>query len=182
MINSYEAYLLFRALRIHYTNPKYDFHKNNGRVNNCSIAAFEKCSLIERNAYEKIARMKEPKTFMVGNMMFNPKKFAADFDNSYYFQYRKMLTNGRYLFDQDLQKLHKPFKSNFEGDVPPIMTLLLSDELSLYTACVLEKITGWTSNVTNPLLQEKLKWIKKSVDFFRYDVNLAKQSIINSMS
>src|SRR5690554_6148642 len=127
-MNQYEIYKLNRALKLHFTNEKYDFFEYRGRVN-VSPATYDKLAESEKNLYRNIAQLKEPKTYLVGNYIFNQEKYIRFFNNESYLLYKKHLINGEYIFQEDIKKLISPFRDNFlvesSNHIPIIIKLLM---------------------------------------------------------
>lgn len=181
-MNAYETYLQYTALRLHFTS-KYDYFKYKGAVKR-TVSNFETINPNERRLFENIAALKEPKTYLVGNFIFGESNYIRDFNNDNYLKYRKFLTNGDYYLKEDLGKMKKPLKDNFqledENDIPYISQLLMSDDITLYTGGVFNALIDWTSKVKNPLIKDQTGYINKTYKFFRIDLNKSKKIILES--
>lgn len=182
-MNAYEVYRIYNALRLHFTTD-YDFFKYKGAVRT-SASSFNKLPMHEMRAFEKISRLSEPKTYLVGNFLFNESNYIQFFDSKEYLKYRTYLTNGNYIFSEEIKKLKVPYGSNFNvelNSVPYILQLYLNDQISLYSICILDRIFRWSSKIDNPIFQEYIKKINKSRQFFKYDEQSAKRQLIENVN
>jgi hypothetical protein len=180
-MNSYEVYRAYLALRLHFTTD-YDFFKYKGAVKS-SESSFNKLNIRERSAMDSIAAMKEPRSYLIGNMMLGKESFIGSFTPDPYLKYRKFLTNGTYIFKEEVTHLKVPYGLNFkvdQGSIPYIMYLYSNEVVSLYTICVLQKAFKWLDQIDNPLLAQQVNRINKSVGFFKYDEAVAKKTLIDN--
>lgn len=184
-MNAFEIYQLYTALKLHFKNDKYDFFKYNGSTR-VTPATFNKLHESEQYQYAKISKLAEPKMYMVGNFLFNEKKYIRDFNEECYLDYRRFIVNGDYFFKNDLSKLKRPLPTNFNGenteDIPYIVKLLMTDEVSLHTACVFERLINWTDKTNNILIQNTVQQVKKSHRFFKIDLNNVKKILVEASS
>lgn len=183
-MNIVDLYRFYRATRTHFTTKTYDYFKHQGNIRgNFSIEAIEKLNFREKNRLKNISNLKEPKTYIVGNLIFNPSSFIGDFEEKYYLQYRKYITNGPYIFSDELQQLEIPLFKNFKVDtddqIPYIIRLYISEKVSLFTCCALHKLTGWADKIDNNLMIESyINKICKATGFFKIDPEQYKTLIV----
>ena len=182
-MNSYEVYKAYLALKLHFTDKKYDFFKYKGGIN-ASVTSFNKKPDNIKRAFETVSRMREPKTYLVGNFICGSETFIRNFNEDNYLKYRKFLTNGNYIFKQEIGSLKVPYKQNFGVDsketIPYIIHLVSSGSISIYTASILDRCFGWTDKVDNPLLDNLVMHINKSSRFFKFDSNKFKKILIDN--
>lgn len=177
-MNAFELYKIYIALRLHFSDVNYDFFKYKGRVN-ATIDSYKKLQPMEMRAFEKISSFKEPKTYMVGNFIFSNENYIRDFNEDRYLKYRKYIINGEYFFKEELNKLRLPLNSNFNietsEEIPYIIYLINSNQISIYTACIFNKLIKWANKTKNPLITTQVNKINKSQDFFKYDDRSVKE-------
>lgn len=182
-MNSFEVYKLYTALRLHFTSKKYDFFEYEGAINR-SPASFDKLKEHEKRLFLEVSRMREPKTYLVGNFLFNPSNYIRDFSDKYYIDYRKFVVNGEYIFKEELGKLKKPLSTNFSIDgsseIPYILVLMMEENISLYTACVFERLINWTNKVENEFVDDITSKVKKSHKFFKMNLESLKKIIVTT--
>ena len=183
-MNPYEVYRAYIALRLHFTSP-YDFFKYKGAVRTSSDS-YGKLPGHEVRTFEKISRLGESKTYLVGNFLFSGSTYINDFHDDPYIKYRRYLTNGFYLFKDEIKQLKVPYGQNFQvenSQTPYILYLFNNDKVSLYTLCVLQKAFKWIDKLDNPFFVDQCKIINKAIGFFKYDeLNSKRQLIDNAKS
>lgn len=177
-----EAYKTYTALNLHFKSKSYDYFEYKGAVR-ASASAFERLPGHEQRAFYTISTMREPKTYLIGNVLFNPNRYIKYFDEDHYLKYRTYLTNGSYLLKQDLMHLKSPFGVNFtiesEYDIPYIAKLLVEDKISLHTACILQYLTKWADKCHSPIIDDVLFQVRKSYRFFKLNEVEVKGMIID---
>lgn len=181
-MNAYEVYKLDQALRLHFTTKNYDFFKYGGKTR-VNETHFNRMSDGQLYTYQNIASMKEPKSYLVGNYIFNREKFIRSFNNDAYLRYRKYNISGIYTFKEDLGALKKPFGTNFtvenQDEIPEIIKLYMQEKISLYTLCATRKLMDWTAKLpSNMLTAETIDMITKTYRFFKIDALSCKQAVI----
>lgn len=182
-MNPYETYLLYSALRLHFTS-NYDYFRYKGAVRR-TPENFKRLSENEIRLFTNVSRLSEPKLYLAGNFIFNSSNYIRDFNEQNYMIYRKFLSNGEYGFKQDLVKFKSPLVANFKwqpGEIPHIIRLLMNEEVSIFTACVFETLTKWTHNgddQDNFLFEDHLKRVRKTHKFFKIDINKYKKAVID---
>lgn len=184
-MNPYEVYRLDTALRLHFTQDKYDFFKNGTHNRASAPKYFERMTEGEQYVFKRISEMKEPKTYLLGNYIFNKKKYIRSFDEDCYLKFRSCITNGPYILQQDLLYFKKPFGDNFtvekDSELPYIIGTYMRGKITFFTLCVMEKLTGWTAkSPVNILTQEVLRNTQKSFRFFKIPEKQCKQIILDS--
>lgn len=182
-MNPYEVYRLSNALRLHFTQAKYDFFKQGTHNRSSAPEYYDKLSIVDKNLYERISQMREPKTYLVGNYIFNESKFVRSFTEDGYLKYRAFNVNGRYNLQQDLKHFKPKFNDNITTnsteEFPFIINLYMRGKISLYTLCTIEKLTKWTDRVPpNILTESTIYQVKKSCNFFKIDETLSKETIL----
>ena len=170
-MNSFECYQYYCALRLHFKNNKYDFFKYDGKCG-VTIAKFNSLKEHEQRLFTKISRMREPKLYLVGNFIFNESNYIRDFNEDCYINYRKYITNGEYIFSEEIVTLKTPFRSNFavenQNGIPHIVYLASAEKIPLFTCCALQKMINWTDMVIhNPLFSDLIFKVNKSYRFFK---------------
>ena len=107
--------------------------------------------------------------FLVGNFVtedsVNPKWLTGEKAESNYKEWSKTLQSITRVFDQDLKKCieyHKPFGGLFKCETkthPPIVKLLLRNDISVVTAIILDSYLNWIE-FTNHEVSEDWIWPK----------------------
>lgn len=135
--------------------------------------------------FQNVSNVFEPKLYLAGNFIFNSSNFIRDFDENSYLTYRKFLTNGEYIFSEDLKKMGPSLRADLDfsnGQIPNIIQKLMSNEVSLFTACALEAMLGWThfgGDDSNILFDDIIKRVRKSHKFFKININTYKGIVVS---
>lgn len=181
-MNPYEVYRTYSALRLHFTNSQYDFFKYKGECG-INVARFNNLNDFERRQMLRVSTEKEPKTYLVGNFLFNKENYIKFFEQKPYLVYRSYLTNGEYIFSQEIGNLKEPFADNFiveNGQIPHIIYLINEGKISLFSACVLQQLVNWTDKIIdNVVLQTQAEKINKSYKFFKIDQTNVKKILLD---
>lgn len=138
----FEAYKLFLAVKMHFTQPQYDFFKYNGKVN-ANIQSFEKRR--DKYHFAKLAKHKDALGYLVaqyitGNFTGWIGDLFTDEAERVYTQCLARQQSITYYFNSDLQKLEDDFISYFkvkDGQHPPLLVLLKRGNISIETFTIL---------------------------------------------
>lgn len=102
----FDAYEMFMAVRLHFTNKSYDFNKYQGRVANLSADKFD----MRRDKYHfhKLSKRHDPLLLSVANIFVDPKTWVTDLFNEEaiqrYRRRRKVLDSLQYIISNDLKE------------------------------------------------------------------------------
>lgn len=179
-MNPFDVFQMDNSLRLHFTQKKFDFFTYGTNIKQNSLDRFEKIPDNVKYIYVNVSRMREPKTFLIGNYIYNKVKHIRSFNDDGYLKYRGCNTNGNYMLSEDIKLFKDDFKENFKGSQPHLLKLYFTEQIGLYTLSVMERILNWTSTIedniiTNGIISE----VKKSYKFFKIDDTEAKKIIIN---
>ena len=138
---------------------------------NCSHSSFLKRN--DRYFFHKLAKRystrPEFQDFLVGNFALedkiSPKWLTGDAAYENYNEWTKIQQSISRVFDQDLKtciEYHKPFGGLFKCETkthPPIVKLLLRNEISTVSAIILDSYLNWIE-FTNHEVSEDWVWPK----------------------
>lgn len=177
----YGAYLLFLALRTHFDNQRYDFFKNNGKLN-ATKQSYEKRN--DKAIFIKFAREYntiELRDFYIANLLQDRHYIAELLDESAKDEYNSYLRRQQslsYIYTDELGRIFdRGLKDPFTcGDhtFPPIVLLFLRGTVSIETMVILDDFLGFTTkfdkyyddDVIWPKISKK---ISKYRPFLKYD-------------
>lgn len=177
----YGAYLLFLALRTHFTNAKYDFFQMHGKLR------ATKESYLKRNDksfFDKLARdysCEELRDFYVANFLEDKHYVTELLDDAAernYREYQRRRQSLTYIFTSELEGLFdsgltRPFKLN-DGEYPDIVNLYLRHVLSPETLVIINDFIPFEEKFSK-YLSDDILWskvslkLKKYKPFVRYD-------------
>lgn len=138
----FEAYKLFLALKMHFTQPQYDFFKYNGKVN-ATIQSFEKRR--DKFHFAKLARHRDPMGYLVSQFIAGQftgwiGDLFTEESEQVYTQYLARQQSLTYTFQSDLGKLEEGFISRFrvkDGQHPDALVLFKRGIISIETLTIL---------------------------------------------
>lgn len=192
-MNGYQAYVMYLALKQHFTSDSYDYHKYNGKVR-ASLDSYE--SRHDKYYFQKLAKMHNTEKHLVGNLAYNPGLWIGDLleddaiKRGKYFQ--RMTESLSYIFKEDLKALEQDFAENFlvQGNkYPRLLDLYLTGQVTIATMVVLEKctkyISRWDKKIADPIFWPEIKKkILKISGFFSIDehkyMTIVKEHFANS--
>jgi hypothetical protein len=170
----YGAYLLFLALRTHFTNAKYDFFQMHGKLR------ATKESYIKRNDksfFDKLARdysCENLRDFYVANFLEDKHYVTELLDDTAernYREYQRRRQSLTYIFTSELEGLFdsgttRPFKFN-DGEYPDIVNLYLRHVLSPETLVIINDFIPFEDKF-NKYLSDDILWSKVSLKLRKY--------------
>jgi len=190
-LNPLECYRTYIAIKNHFTQKKYDFHKYNGHVK-ASLQSFYKRK--DRFWFEKMSRTKteeEIKNFFVANFALSPDPQTLWIGEiikngeSNYLKWKKRIESLTYMFKDQCDIIFTDSDlSSFEvkgSRHPKIVKLYLSDKVSLETLIILDKILHFTKiydkKLVDPIWEFTSMKIKKYSPFIYIDVKKYKSIV-----
>lgn len=162
-MNGFEAYKTYLGLKLHFSEPSYDFSKYNGKVK-ASVASFNNRK--DRLFFERLSTQKKDNEiidFFVSNFtsLDDPSKlWIGDIirdGNKNYIEWQKRIQSLSYIFEQELKNVFegKNFLDLIEikgNRHPQIFKEYLMKNLSLETLVILDKILKITEKFDPVLL------------------------------
>jgi len=197
VVNPYEVYVTYLALKRHFSSEQYDYFKYNGKIR-CSEESFKKCR--ERFFFEKLSRKKKPQEiidFFVSNFVAvdNPSSlWIGDIvknGEAVYKESQKIRESLSYIFEQDLRELtdnnHLYELVKVEGSKhPKIIKLFLNKNIRFETFFILIKCLDLTEKydqaLEDPIWKIISNKISKYENFFRGDLSKYKSIIRKHIS
>ena len=153
-----DCYRTYLAMKQHFTNPKFDFFKYDGKVKAREEKYQERADFY---VFETLARKlsdQEVREYMLASFIFagDPTKvWIGDIKRSgrdHWLAWQKQQGSLTYSFKEDLDRLSihleaskLPFNSLFEtsGGHPPLLRLLIKKEISLESFIILDMMLGF---------------------------------------
>lgn len=180
--SGYGAYLLFLALRTHFTKAKYDFFLMNGKLR------ATKESYIKRNDkafFEKLAKLynvEELKNFYVANLL-EDRHYITDMlgeeAHEAFWEAEKRRQALSYIFKNDLDKVFehgcKHAFDIIDSEYPFIINLILRKSIAMESAAVLNDFVPYVSKFDKYLGDDDIIWsrvalkLRKLRPFVKYD-------------
>jgi hypothetical protein len=193
MVNGFDVYKIYLAVKLHFTTDSYDYHKYEGKIN-CKLETFTKNNA--RYFFHKLGtryNKDDILDFFVSNFLSDSSKWVKDLTgadgNDVYLDWKKRNQSFDYYFRSDCNYILNDFNArslsfndgftSFGGQHPRFLQLVLSKNISYETAVVFNQIIGfskrWDKEIT-----EKVVWpihskrIKKYTPFVKYNLTMVK--------
>lgn len=182
MIDSFQTYKYFMAVKLHLTTDRYDVFKSNGKVSG-SRQTFEKRN--DRFLFEKLGRkFSQPRElieYFVANIAYGNKNviYSSDSDSNYE-TWVKRKESRTYSFTQDLRTIQTHIESNnlkFENlfdthnNVPELLKLYVGGHISMETMVIIDEFESYLPNWKSLALVwgDQLRILNKIKNFVKYD-------------
>lgn len=159
IMEPFEVYRYYLALRLHFTTDQYDVIASQGRVRASRQAFNKRKDLLSIKRIADLYSDKEIVDFLVANFVTGDR-WGGVFDidaKDRYLDWKKRIESLTYTFDKELTKLaevcdrdNKPYSSIFEGTEnvhPLIVRSYLRNDISIETLVILDKINNYTDEL-----------------------------------
>lgn len=188
-MNGYKTYILYLALKAHFTRADYDFFKYGGRVSS-NVDSFE--ARKDKYLFEKATKYYPTKVRMLGfllsNFLENINFYIGDFQSlkceKIYQEWLGKTQSLRYSFEQDLQKVKEEsekrcvtFRKMFRltsGEMSsPFLEMTLNRNVNIETYIIVNRLLGlgeyYDGKIIDPLYDEFSFKVKKYNPFIQLD-------------
>jgi hypothetical protein len=176
--NSYYWYVKYLAMKKHFTDDGYDYHKYNGKIR----ASFDKFRT-RNDAYffEKLSNKEDPEKLMMANMIVKPNVWIREIveqeGEDRYIDWQRKVDSLSRIFKSDLNLLDDNFQANFtsvNGQHPFIMNMYMQKKISLETLTILAKISNifpyWEKEIVDKIIaRDIIRLLKKYRPFLEID-------------
>ena len=142
-VDPYDAYVKYLALKSHFSDPKYDFVKYNGKVK-AWRTTFE--TRKDKYFFYKLSKMKDPVEFLIANFIDNDDFYVGDIRddkaNEVYMEYKKRQQALSYTFKSDLSKMKEDFNQNIvvpKNEHPYLLRLYMRKDICIETLTLIDR-------------------------------------------
>lgn len=185
-MNSFEAFVMYSALKSHFTRPSYDYFKYNGKIK-ADPDKFKHRR--DRYYFDKLAKMPDVQGYLLANFINSPGSWIGDFmlngGFGKYDHWKRINQSLEYTFKQEINWLfdyppeHKSdlIQDSFkvkEGMPPGILAEYLRGDISIETLIILIDISRLMSYYDKEL-KDDVNWehirlkLTKYKPFMKYD-------------
>jgi len=175
MLNSYDVYKLYLAIKLHFTTDNYDFYRHNAKVNS-TFNTFLKRN--DRFFFHKLAtkyNKEELVDFFVSNFFTNSKTWVGNLvradGETNYTKWKKYKESFTYNFRNECVLVNNVINSDnirfddvfcvSSGQHPRLLRLFLSGQVNVQTIIILDKILSFIKNWDKEIA-ETVIWPEKS--------------------
>lgn len=186
----FEAYKLFMALKMHFTQSSYDYFKYNGKTN-ANQLSYNKRS--DKFQFNKLAKHRDPEGFLVSNFSAGNSRWIGDlFSDNSEKNYKDWLNRNQsltYNFTQEIARIDDLKDSILvakDGQHPDLLKLYRRGSVSLETLCILNKLLSffdyWDKRITDTVLWPQTRLLcDKYTPFIHYDKGKLKPVVKDAM-
>ena len=189
VVDPYEVYIKYLALKSHFSDLNYDYFKYNGKVK-----AWRSTFDVRKDKYffYKLSKKKDPIEYLVANFIgsndFYIGNIRTDESDQIYMDYKKRKESLSYVFKNDLSKMKENFNDNIvvpDNEHPYLLRLYMRGDISLETLTLINKCVNifdyWDKELKDDIMWPdiKLKAIKYD-PFMSVDINKYREIILSN--
>lgn len=168
-MDGFKAFKLYTAIKLHFTNPKFDVFVNRGRVRG-SYDAFNQRN--DRMLFERLAKQctneRDLIKFIASNFMYrNPNFVYSDDGEKFYKEYNRRRQSITKIFHDDLITAGNTLPGH-------LIQLYLRNEITLETMVIINEFEGTFDKLKeighmNLMFSDEILILEKSRKFIRFD-------------
>jgi hypothetical protein len=189
-MTAFEVYQIYTALRLHFTDPKYDIAVTKGRMANLRDAFDKKRDTKYMYKLASEYTRKEIIDILIANFITG-ETTANIYTGNFVDNYKKLLTNRKrmlYNLDTDLDNIlfrmekEKIKSACKEGQHPLIFRMYMGGDIHLESLVIMEKLYPYVEDYkTDFVLEHLCLLITKYKPFVRFDKNIVVQKYTGKM-
>ena len=189
VVDPYEVYIKYLALKSHFSDLNYDYFKYNGKVK-AWRSTFD--TRKDKYFFYKLSKKKDPIEYLVANFIgsndFYIGNIRADESDQIYMDYKKRKESLSYVFKSDLSKMKENFNDNIvvpDNEHPYLLRLYMRGDISLETLTLINKCVNIFDYLDKELKDDimwpdiKLKAVKYD-PFMSVDINKYREIILSN--
>lgn len=155
IMDAFEVYRFYLALKLHFTTDKYDVIKQKGKVRATKNAFLKRKDLFAINKIAKNYSDEEVANFLVANFV-SGDRWGGVFDSEAkdrYLQWKKRMESLQYTFENDLNNLVQELEDNSltfdilfkvtKGEHPYIIKAYLRKTITIETLVILDYLLNY---------------------------------------
>ena len=189
IVDPYEVYIKYLALKSHFSDLNYDFFKYNGKVK-----AWRSTFDVRKDKYffYKLSKKKDPIEYLVANFIasenFYIGNIRADESDQIYMDYKKRKESLSYIFNSDLSKMKENFNDNIvvpNNEHPYLLRLYMRGDISLETLTLINKCVNifdyWDKELEGDIMWPDIKLLStKYSPFLNVNINNYREIILSN--
>lgn len=193
-MNNFEAYVLYLALKRHFTDAKYDFFKYRGKI---KVSPKNLESRLDYYLIKRLARHPNPQGYLIANFLdaYNGNCSLFSMTDEIYDEWNNIQQSLMYRFKQDLAELDDDYlytvMMNY-NDHPYLIERYLQGQMLLESIIIMDRCRSTPTNVCrnftlswDKTFGEDIVWkrlsfkIDKYAPFVQFDHQQAQQLMSN---
>lgn len=179
IMDAFDAYKKFMAIKLHFKQDSYDYFKYRGSVN-ANRSKFETRN--DKYFYHKLAKKPDLELFLACNLRDDDNAWVGNlFDEKYELNFKetlKRLQSLEYLFKLDMQKFESMDEAFTvkDGNYPKILNEYKRGNIMAETLIILNGVLKifdyWDSTISDKVLWPRTRAsLEKYGKFFSYDID-----------
>ena len=189
VVDPYEVYIKYLALKSHFSDLNYDYFKYNGKVK-AWRSTFD--TRKDKYFFYKLSKKKDPIEYLVANFIgsndFYIGNIRADESDQIYMDYKKRKESLSYVFKSDLSKMKESFNDNIvvpDNEHPYLLRLYMRGDISLETLTLINKCVNifdyWDKELKDDIMWPDIKLKAVKYDpFMSVDINKYREIILSN--
>ena len=189
IVDPYEVYIKYLALKSHFSDLNYDYFKYNGKVK-AWRSTFD--TRKDKYFFYKLSKKKDPIEYLVANFIgsndFYIGNIRADESDQIYMDYKKRKESLSYIFKSDLSKMKANFNDNIvvpNNEHPYLLRLYMRGDISLETLTLINKCVNifdyWDKELKDDIMWPDIKLKAVKYDpFMSVDINKYREIILSN--
>ena len=189
VVDPYEVYIKYLALKSHFSDLNYDYFKYNGKVK-AWRSTFD--TRKDKYFFYKLSKKKDPIEYLVANFIgsndFYIGNIRADESDQIYMDYKKRKESLSYIFKSDLSKMKENFNDNIvvpNNEHPYLLRLYMRGDISLETLTLINKCVNifdyWDKELKDDIMWPDIKLKAVKYDpFMSVDINKYREIILSN--
>ena len=189
IVDPYEVYIKYLALKSHFSDLNYDYFKYNGKVK-AWRSTFD--TRKDKYFFYKLSKKKDPIEYLVANFIgsndFYIGNIRADESDQIYMDYKKRKESLSYVFKSDLSKMKENFNDNIvvpDNEHPYLLRLYMRGDISLETLTLINKCVNifdyWDKELKDDIMWPDIKLKAVKYDpFMSVDINKYREIILSN--
>ena len=172
VVDPYEVYIKYLALKSHFSDLNYDYFKYNGKVK-AWRSTFD--TRKDKYFFYKLSKKKDPIEYLVANFIgsndFYIGNIRADESDQIYMDYKKRKESLSYIFKSDLSKMKENFNDNIvvpNNEHPYLLRLYMRGDISLETLTLINKCVN-IFDYRDKELKDDIMWPDIKLKAVKYD-------------
>ena len=189
VVDPYEVYIKYLALKSHFSDLNYDYFKYNGKVK-AWRSTFD--TRKDKYFFYKLSKKKDPIEYLVANFIgsndFYIGNIRADESDQIYMDYKKRKESLSYIFKSDLSKMKENFNDNIvvpDNEHPYLLRLYMRGDISLETLTLINKCVNifdyWDKELEGDIMWPDIKLLStKYSPFLNVNINNYREIILSN--
>ena len=104
-MNAFDCYVIYLAIKAHFTRKNYDYFKYNGRVRASNEKFVERSDVYFFEKLSKKYTKKELESYFVSNFLSNSNLWVGDMNEKNFLDWKKKIQSISYMFQSDLETI-----------------------------------------------------------------------------